>query len=202
MIRSSRFFFQPNSKHITLFHLKQFLNSRPYLNSGSNSDVFDSQFQSSLTNFQTYHRLKIQDGTLNAETYAQIGSEMSSAHINIISVHSQMLKYLLYGARCSALGRQRFLIVGFSDKEFSLINEQVKFMGDSPVCTKAFENAGLVSVHSMIFEGGLVFVHDKLLGTMANNAKWGGSEYLRIKTRQMWEDNQTTADVTPVGPSK
>ena len=92
------YFFKLGSKNIIIFKLKQFFNTRPYLKIKNNrTDVFDEILLSSIVEFQQYKRLKIQNGLFNAETYAQIGIEMTDTEIEIISLHDSVLKNLLYG---------------------------------------------------------------------------------------------------------
>ena len=159
--------------------------------------------QSSIAEFQKYHRLKTRNGSLDAETYKQIGNELTDAQVSIISLHSPGLKQLLYGINPSPdWGEERFFIIGFSDDEYSLINEQVKFMGNTPACSKAFEDAGLTSAKTMVSDYKLIFVHNKLLGTMANNAKWSGTEPLRIGIRDQWGATPYAGDVTLVGSNE
>ena len=91
-------------------------------------------------------------------------------------------------------------IVGFNSSQFNQINNQVAFMYYSKACASAFKAAGLTPVNEMIDNGGLSFVHNNLLGKMANNSKWQGTESTRIGIRNGFEAHAYTADVTLVGP--
>ncbi len=75
--------------------------------------------------------------------------------------------------------QQSWFIVGFSDEQFKIIQDQVKFIYSSEACSKAFEAAGLQSVNTMMNSGSLVFVHEGLLGSSTNNSQWGGDENMR-----------------------
>lgn len=78
-----RYMFQFGSRDILLFHLKNFLRSRPYILSNLNGQaIFDTSLQTALAEYQRHHRLSVADGTLNKETYAAIGKEMSITQIN------------------------------------------------------------------------------------------------------------------------
>lgn len=83
------YFFKPDSRNPLILKLKKdFFNTRPYLKiKNTITDVFDGVFGSSITEFQQYHRLKIQDGSLNEETYAQIDSKISEVQIEMPSFH-------------------------------------------------------------------------------------------------------------------
>lgn len=73
-------------------------------------------------------------------------------------------------------------------------------MVNTLACSKVFEDTGLVSVKSMVFgDTSLIFVHNKLLGTMANNGKWSGTEEVRTTIRGGWDLHPFGADVTIVG---
>ena len=94
----SRYFFTIGSQNTAIFHLKQFFDSRPYLRNRSNrAAVFDVQFQMIIAEYQRHHRLKIQDGFLNTETYAQIGREMADSQIDRTSTGQPILEKLLFG---------------------------------------------------------------------------------------------------------
>lgn len=95
---AARCFFTVGSQNTAIFHLKQFFDSRSYLrNKNSRAPAFDVQFQTVIAEYQRYHRLRIQDGSLNAETYARIGREMSHFQIDTTSIGHPILKKLLFG---------------------------------------------------------------------------------------------------------
>jgi hypothetical protein len=92
------YFFKSGSRSIIIFKLKQFFNTRTYLKTKNNrTDVFDAVFKSSIAEYQQYHQLKIQDGSLNEEIYAKIGSELSEVEIDMLAFHQPLLEQLLHG---------------------------------------------------------------------------------------------------------
>lgn len=94
----TNYFFKSGDKNIIITRLKEFFNSLPYLKSKNNRTmIFDSGLQASIAEFQVYHRLKTQDGSLNEETYAQLGTVMLDVQIDILSTGHPDLKKLLYG---------------------------------------------------------------------------------------------------------
>lgn len=95
----SDYFFKPGSRSPIIFNLKKiFFKTRPYLKTkNTTNDIFDDAFAASIMEFQQYNRLKIQDGSLNEETYAQIGREMSEMDVEMISFRNPKLRQLLYG---------------------------------------------------------------------------------------------------------
>lgn len=93
------YLFEVGSSDILLFHLKEFLRSRPYLkNRPTRTSVFDASLQAALAEYQRYKRLRVADGTFNAETYAAIGGEMSAVQVGLISTGAPGFQYLLRGA--------------------------------------------------------------------------------------------------------
>lgn len=72
-------------------------------------------------------------------------------------------------------------------------------MANSSVCSKAFENAGLTSVSSMIDTGNLIFVREGLLQSPTNNNSWLGSEELRTGMNAEFKKSLTVNGATPVG---
>ena len=92
------YFFRMGDKNIIISKLKQFFNSRSYLkNKNDKTTVFNEQLQTTITEYQVYHRLRLQGGVLNEEVYAQIGEEMLDVQIDIISLNHPDLRKLLYG---------------------------------------------------------------------------------------------------------
>lgn len=98
--------------------------------------------------------------------------------------------------------RKEWYAVGFSKDEYRQINEQVNSMYNNPECSKAFEAAGLRSVHSMMNSGHVVFVHKRLLGRMANNASWLGNETFRTSILAGFDEYPLAADVTLIGQQR
>ena len=92
------YFFKLGDTHPVIPKLKEFFNSRPYLRSKNNKlPVFDTGIQAAIAEFQKYHRLQTQDGSLDEETYDQIGKEMLDVQIDIVSTGDPVLRKLLYG---------------------------------------------------------------------------------------------------------
>jgi len=92
------YLFKIGDRHYIISRLKDFLHLRPYLkNKPLISFDFDVALQTSLAEFQKYHRLKITNGTLNEETWAAVGKEMSDAQFQQICAGHPTLEYLLCG---------------------------------------------------------------------------------------------------------
>lgn len=84
------YFFKIGSRNPIIYKLKRvFFNTRPYLKiKNTATEVFDDVFRNSIAEFQQYYRLNIQDGSLNEETYSQIGKELSDVSIDMISFNA------------------------------------------------------------------------------------------------------------------
>lgn len=114
----SKYFFALNARSPVILKLKKYLNARPYLKAKSPlTDVFDGQMQASLAQYQKYHRLTKQDGTLNAETYMQIGREMSDIEIDMISLNQPELNKLFYGVDLVDITEEWNAVAPFIAKE-------------------------------------------------------------------------------------
>lgn len=202
MRQKTQYFPAIGQSNSILIYLKQFMNARSYLKARSdNTPIFDAQLQFQLTEFQRYHHLKTQNGFLNEETYAQIGKEMSDIQIDMLSLHFPISRYSFYKIPLGTnLIEQKYAIVGFSESEYQQVNKQVLFMANTAACSQVFEDAGLISVNSMIFNGELVFVRFNLLTSSENNSKWGGSEQMRVLLDDQWRAHPFSGDVTPAGP--
>lgn len=97
------YLFKLKDRHYIISRLREFLRFRPYLkNKPPVSFDFDAALQTSLAEFQIYHRLKVTDGTLNEETWAAVGKEMSEAEFQQISAGHPTLEYLLRGQGAKA----------------------------------------------------------------------------------------------------
>lgn len=97
-IDGTKYYFKSGDKSSIILELKKFLDSRSYLkNKNTKTLVFDAVFQTSLAEFQTYWKLKPQDGSLNAVVYAKIGKEMNDTDVQRISMRDPILRKLLYG---------------------------------------------------------------------------------------------------------
>lgn len=97
-IDGTRYYFKTGDKNQIILELKKFLNSRPYLKiKNSKNNIFDETFQKSIAEFQTYWKLKVQDGSLNAETYYMFGYKMDETDVNRISLRHPILRKLFYG---------------------------------------------------------------------------------------------------------
>ncbi len=97
-IDGTKYYFKLGDKSPTILELKKFLDRRDYIkNKNTKTDVFDAAFQTSLIEYQTYWKLKQQDGSLNAETYAHIGFKMPDTDINRITLRHPILQKLFYG---------------------------------------------------------------------------------------------------------
>ena len=110
---SSKYFFKNGDKNSVVSQLRDFLYSRWYLTSVPKnkvcSDVFDASMAAMLIEYQQFNSLSKQSTTfnintlfstnsiLNEATYKQIGSEMTAAEIDAISIHDVEVKKLLYG---------------------------------------------------------------------------------------------------------
>lgn len=93
-----KYYFKLGDKSAIIFGLKKFLDSRNYLKIKNTSTyIFDEKFQTSLAEFQNYHKLKQTDGLLNAETYAQFGTSMNDVQVDQIALRDPLLKRLLLG---------------------------------------------------------------------------------------------------------
>ena len=107
---SSPYFFKNGDRHFVVDKLREFLYSRWYLTTVPKhkvcSAVFDSSLTTMITEYQRYHRLRPNNSTvnlntllsansiLNESTYEQIGSEMTAAAIDAMSVHDVEVKKL------------------------------------------------------------------------------------------------------------
>lgn len=92
------YLFKLKHRHYIISRLREFLRLRPYLkNKPPVSFDFDAALQTSLAEFQTYHRLKVTDGTLNEETWAAVGAEMTDGEFQQISAGHPTLEFLLRG---------------------------------------------------------------------------------------------------------
>lgn len=92
------YFFVIGFQSPIILKLKEFFGSRLYLKYQNNrTNIFDDELQTIILQYQNYHRLKLQSGFLNEETYAQIGKEMSEVQIDQMSLHQTNPAKLLYG---------------------------------------------------------------------------------------------------------
>ena len=92
------YLFKLKARHYIISRLREFLRFRLYLKSKPPvSFDFDGALQTSLVEFQTYHRLKVTDRTLNEETWAAVGAEMTDVEFQLISAAHPTLEYLLRG---------------------------------------------------------------------------------------------------------
>lgn len=97
-IDGTKYFFKLGDRSPIIIRLKEFFNSRRYLKARNNrSSQFDVRFQAAIIEFQIYWKMKRQDGSLNAEVYAHIGSVLVDAQIEQISLDHLILKKLLRG---------------------------------------------------------------------------------------------------------
>lgn len=97
------YMFKPGDRNTVIAALKRFLQSRVYLKTGlklTRTAEFDAPLQATLAEFQKYKKLSATDGTLNKETYAALGKEMTAVQLRTVSTNHPSLKYLLMdGAR-------------------------------------------------------------------------------------------------------
>lgn len=95
--------FAEGDKHPAVLHLKKFLNWLPYLRAKNTlTTTFDAELKTSLSNFQTYHRLTVTDGSLNNETYSKIGAEMTDPYLIIVTTNDTVFERLLFDTRLAA----------------------------------------------------------------------------------------------------
>ncbi len=97
-IDGTRYYFKLGDKHRVIVRLKKFLNARSFIKTkNTNTEVFDETFQASLIEYQTRFKLKQQDGSLNAETYAHFGTVVESVVVDQIALGEPILRKLIYG---------------------------------------------------------------------------------------------------------
>lgn len=94
------YMFKIGSVHSSVRIIKDFLNAHPRVRcSLKPNDNFNVETQAALAQYQSFKQLKVKDDSLNPETYAAIGSEMSPIQLQIATLHDydQSLERLLYG---------------------------------------------------------------------------------------------------------
>ena len=97
-IDGTKYYFKLGDKSPIILELKKFLDRRDYIkNKNSKTNIFDAAFQTSLVEYQTHWKLKQQDGSLNAEVYADFGERMDSDELERIALREPILRKLLYG---------------------------------------------------------------------------------------------------------
>lgn len=97
-IDGTKYYFRLGDKNYIILRLKKFLNQYSFVKIKNNlTDTFDKTLQAALSDYQTFRKLKQQDGSLNAEVYSELGSNMTSAEIDQIALRDPVLKKLLYG---------------------------------------------------------------------------------------------------------
>lgn len=92
-ISGDKYYFKLGDKNYIILRLKKFLNQYGFVKIKNKlTDVFDQTFQNTLSDYQKLRNLKQQDGSLNAEVYAQIGINMTTAEVNQVSLRDPILK--------------------------------------------------------------------------------------------------------------
>ena len=87
-----------NSRGQVVRVVKQLLHSNPRNSYQMNgTDIFDTELQSAVAEFQRTLRLPNTSGTLDSETWAALGANMLPAQINIVSLHDSNIRVLLDG---------------------------------------------------------------------------------------------------------
>lgn len=98
MWRLDKYLFKPGNNNRVILEIKRFLQDHPCVKCDLKRDgVLDSPTQAALTSFQKLKRLRVQDGTLNFETYAAIGAEMYPPRRELITLHDPVFRQLLQG---------------------------------------------------------------------------------------------------------
>lgn len=141
----SKYFFKLGSRSPIIVRLKKTLNTFPYLTAKNNTtDFFDSQLESSLAEYQKYHRLKVQDGSLNQETYLQLGNDLSDVQIDMISLHYPDLNKLFYGVGLVEVCENWNAVAPFILKEnfIGWGHPSVKSQNCYDYCVKQLKDAG------------------------------------------------------------
>lgn len=98
--------FSVESKNPAVRIVKEFLNAHPHVrnfNLPLNYN-FDTQTQAALAEYQRYRKLSSIDGSMNAETWKAIGSDMHPAQIEIVSTHAAAVRWLLISGSDSGRG--------------------------------------------------------------------------------------------------
>jgi hypothetical protein len=100
--------------------------------------------QASLAEYQKYHRLTKQDGSLNEETYMQFGQEMTDIEIDRISLHEPELNKLFYGVGfVDVCGNWNPVGAIIQEKDFiGWGHPDVKNKNCYDYCVKQLSNAG------------------------------------------------------------
>lgn len=94
----NKYYFKLGDKSQVIVRLKNFLNRQNYIKTkNSNTYIFDEKFQASLTEYQIHWKLKQQDGSLNAEIYAHIGSKLTPEQKKEMAMEHLILLKLLDG---------------------------------------------------------------------------------------------------------
>lgn len=141
----SKYLFAPGSRSIVIVNLKKFLNARAYLKVKNNStNIFDSQMQTSLVEYQKHHRLLKQDGLFDQATYAQFGKEMTDIDIDRISLNEPNLNKLFYGIGLVEICENRDTVATFISKEkfIGWGHPDVKNKNCYDYCVKQLKDAG------------------------------------------------------------
>ena len=141
----SKYFFAPGSRSPVILNLKKYLNTLTYIRTKNKlTDFFDPQMQTSLAEYQKYHRLIKQDGSLNAETYMQFGKTMSDVQIDMYSLNQPDLNKLFYGVDLVDVCGNWDTVATFITKEnfIGWNNPTVKSHNCYDYCVKQLKNAG------------------------------------------------------------
>lgn len=95
------YFFQLGERNSIIGKLKDYLRSLSYLkNKPTKGIIFDASLKAALTEFQRHKRLPVMDGSLNLETYAALGKEMTPQQIKHFAYNDLVpdtMKWLLSG---------------------------------------------------------------------------------------------------------
>lgn len=93
-------------------------------------------------------------------------------------------------------------VVGFTEAQFKVVNDQVKSMYGNEKCKKAFEAAGLRSVTSMMNSGGsLTLVHDSVMKDESQRESWAPDTNLSSQMKEAFQDPYASG-ITPPGGYK
>lgn len=105
-IRSCSFSRKAEPRGDPAHQIKQVLRTLSYLKNSYKDDTeFDGELKAALIAYQTHHLLDKRDGSLNAEVYAQMGTEMTNTVLETMTQEGHPgLEWLLYDTRLAVLG--------------------------------------------------------------------------------------------------
>src|SRR5262245_26382519 len=93
----NRYMFDKGDNNRAILHLKQFLQTCPYVKNKPNYTAeLDESFRIALSEFQRHHRLRATGG-LDAKTYATIGGEMNDLQLSVVALHDPTFSLLIHG---------------------------------------------------------------------------------------------------------